>query len=95
MASSGRCATRRMNMGRRPRLANTENKVTIDVAAMLAELTMRPSQTVPLLRLAVDLFVARFSLVRARQFLGSEISAPDAIWPVACGPAELMPESDR
>ena len=68
---------------------------TIDVAAMLAELTMRPSQTVPLLRLAVDLFVARFSLVRARQFLGSEISAPDAIWPVACGPAELMPESDR
>jgi adenosylhomocysteine nucleosidase len=68
---------------------------TIDVPAMLAELTMRPSQTLALLRLTLDLLVARSSLVRARQFLGSEVSAADPIWAVACQPAELMPESDR
>jgi len=68
---------------------------TIDIAAILAELTMRPLQTLALLRLTGDLLLARSSLVRARQFLGTEISAPDPIWPVACSPAELMPESDR
>jgi adenosylhomocysteine nucleosidase len=68
---------------------------TIDIAALLAGLTMRPSHTVALLRLAIDLFVARSSLVRARRFLGSEMAASDSIWPVACRPAELMSESDR
>lgn len=68
---------------------------TIDIAAMLAELTMRPSQTLALLRLTVDLLLARSSLVRARQYLGSEASAPDPMWPVMRRHAELISESDR
>lgn len=68
---------------------------TIDVAAMLAELTMRPSQTLGLLRLTMDLLLARSSLVRARHHLGSGVSAPDPIWPVVRGHEEVMSESDR
>jgi hypothetical protein len=68
---------------------------TIDVAAMLAELTMRPSQTLGLLRLTMDLLLARSSLGRARHHLGSGVSAPDSIWPMVRGHEELMSESDR